>query len=91
MGMETGPEKRKIISRLKRIEGQVRGIQRLIENEAPCADILTQLSAATSAMKKTGVAIITTHMEECIRDAGGNQSPNLDEFRVALTRFIDLS
>ncbi|HOD27841.1 MAG TPA: metal-sensitive transcriptional regulator [Syntrophales bacterium] len=89
--MEMEPEKRKIISRLKRIEGQVRGLQRLIENEAPCADILTQVSAAISAMKKTGVAIITTHMEKCIRDAVGKKSQNLDEFRVALTRFIDLS
>ncbi|MEN6321092.1 MAG: metal-sensitive transcriptional regulator [Syntrophaceae bacterium] len=84
-------EKRKIICRLKRIEGQVRGLQRLIENGASCVDVLTQVSAVTSAMKKAGAAIISTHMKKCLSDYSGNKEKKWDEFQTALSRFIDLS
>ena len=84
-------EKIKIIARLKRIEGQVRGLQRLIEADAPCVDILTQVSAVTAAMKKTGGAIISTHMEKCLAEPSGNQEKQRKEFYNALSRFIDLS
>jgi DNA-binding FrmR family transcriptional regulator len=85
------PEKKKIIARLKRIEGQVRGLQRLIEADAPCVDVLTQVSAVTAAMKKTGGAIISTHMKTCIGESSGNKEKERDEFYNALSRFIDLS
>ncbi len=84
-------EKMKIISRLKRIEGQIRGIQRLIEEDAPCGDILTQVSAVTAAVKKTGAVLISTHMETCLKEKNGNKGKERDEFYRALTRFIDLS
>jgi DNA-binding FrmR family transcriptional regulator len=84
-------EKKKIIVRLKRIEGQVRGLQRLIENGAPCVDVLTQVSAATSAMKKTGAAIISAHMETCMKESAGNSKKDRGDFQAALSRFIDLS
>ncbi|MBP9011894.1 MAG: metal-sensitive transcriptional regulator, partial [Syntrophaceae bacterium] len=50
--------RKRVLNRLKRIEGQIRGLEKMVEKEAPCADILTQLYAATAAMKKTGAAII---------------------------------
>lgn len=84
-------EKKKIIARLKRIEGQVRGLERLIENGASCVDVLTQVSAATSAMKKTGAAIISAHMETCMKESGGSKAKDRLEFKTALSRFIDLS
>ncbi len=84
-------EKKRIIARLKRIEGQVRGLQRLIESGAPCVDVLTQVSAVTSAMKKTGATIISTHMEKCLKDSGGNSAKERVDFQTALSRFIDLS
>lgn len=84
-------EKKRIIARLKRIEGQVRGLQRLIEAGAPCVDVLTQVSAVTSAMKKTGGAIISTHMKTCIVESSGDKEKEWDEFYNALSRFIDLS
>lgn len=84
-------EKKKIVARLKRIEGQVRGLQRLIENDAPCVDVLTQVSAVTSAMKKTGAVIITTHMETCMKEPTGNRAKERSDFQTALLRFIDLS
>ena len=84
-------EKKKIIARLKRIEGQVRGLQRLIENGAPCIDVITQVSAATSAMKKTGAAIIATHMQDCMKDSEVDKEKAMNDFQTALCRFIDLS
>ncbi|PKN89308.1 MAG: transcriptional regulator [Deltaproteobacteria bacterium HGW-Deltaproteobacteria-1] len=84
-------EKKKIIARLRRIEGQVRGIQRLIEADTACVDVLTQVSAVTAAMKKTGAAIISTHMKTCLVESSGNQGKESKEFYNALSRFIDLS
>jgi DNA-binding FrmR family transcriptional regulator len=84
-------EKKKIIGRLKRIEGQVRGLQRLIENGASCVDVLTQVSAVTSAMKKAGAAIISTHMKTCLSEYTKNNEKERGEFQTALSRFIDLS
>ena len=84
-------ENKKIIARLKRIEGQVRGLQRLIELDAPCVDVLTQVSAVTAAMKKTGGAIISTNMKKCLAETPGNPGKKRDEFYNALSRFIDLS
>lgn len=84
-------EKKKIVARLKRIEGQVRGLQRLIENEAPCIDVLTQVSAVTSAIKKTGAAIIIAHMETCMKESTENRAKERSDFQTALSRFIDLS
>lgn len=84
-------EKKKIIARLKRIEGQVRGLQRLVETDVPCVDILTQVSAVTAAMKKAGGAIISTNMKKCLAETSGNPEIKRDEFYNALSRFIDLS
>lgn len=84
-------EKNKIISRLKRIEGQVRGLQRLIESGAPCVDVLTQVAAVTSAVKKTGAAIISAHLEDCMTRPAGKNMMDRNAFKTALTRFIDLS
>ena len=84
-------ENKKIIARLKRIEGQVRGLQRLIESDAPCVDVLTQVSAVTAAMKKTGGAIISSHMKTCLGESSADHEKKRDEFYNALSRFIDLS
>lgn len=81
----------KISNRLRRIEGQIRGVQRLIEEGAPCIDILTQVSAVTSAMKKTGGAIISNYMKTCIEESADNPKKLNEDFRAALSRFIDLS
>lgn len=84
-------EKEKIIARLKRIEGQVRGLQRLVEKGAPCADVLTQVAAVTAAVKKAGAAIIATHMEMCLDESAGKGEKERNNFLTALSRFIDLS
>lgn len=84
-------EKRKILGRLRRIEGQIRGLQRMVDAQAPCVDVLTQVSAVTAAMKKTGNAIIRVNMARCMAESAGDNGKGMDDFQVALQRYIDLS
>ena len=85
------PERKKILDRLRRIEGQIRGLQHLVEAGAPCVEVITQVSAVTSAMKKTAGAIISTNMNSCLNEAAENQEKARKDFQSALTRYIDLS
>ncbi|WP_089612645.1 metal-sensitive transcriptional regulator [Dehalobacterium formicoaceticum] len=55
--------------RLKKIEGQVKGIQKMIENEKDCADILTQIAAIRAAINKVGVMLFENHTRKCLKDA----------------------
>ena len=80
-----------ILNRLRRIEGQLRGLQRMIEDEAPCVDVLTQISAATSAMKKTGIAVVQVYLKRCLEEANQDQGKALDEFQKVLARYISMS
>lgn len=84
-------ERRKIIGRLRRIEGQIRGLQRMIETQAPCVDVLTQVAAVTAAMKKTGSAIIRANISRCMTESAGENGQGMDDFQAALSRYIDLS
>jgi DNA-binding FrmR family transcriptional regulator len=83
--------RKKVLNRLKRIEGQIRGLQRMVESEAPCEDVLTQLSAATAAMKKAGIAVVQIYMTKCLGKAVDNRERSLDEFEKALSRYISMS
>ncbi|MFD2617951.1 metal-sensing transcriptional repressor [Terrilactibacillus laevilacticus] len=65
----TNEEKQKIINRLKRVEGQVRGIQKMVEEDRYCVDILIQLSAIQAALKKVGFSILERHTKTCVADA----------------------
>jgi DNA-binding FrmR family transcriptional regulator len=85
------PERKKVFDRLRRIEGQIRGLQRLIEEGAPCIDILTQVSAVTSALKKTTGAIIGNYMKTCIEECVDHPKKMHEDLRTALSRVIDLS
>jgi DNA-binding FrmR family transcriptional regulator len=84
-------ERKQIHNRLRRIEGQIRGLQRMVERQAPCVEVLTQLAAVTSAMKKTGIAVLRVNMNRCLNEAAANDLRGRDEFEAALTRYIDLS
>ncbi|SNR69146.1 metal-sensitive transcriptional regulator [Desulfurobacterium atlanticum] len=59
-------EKRKIIQRLKRIEGQIRGLQRMIEEGNNCEDVLIQLSAVKNAMENLGIVILESYLKHCV-------------------------
>lgn len=62
-------EKKAIVNRLKRIEGQVRGIQKMVEEDRYCIDILVQISAIQAALKKVGFTISERHMKHCVAHA----------------------
>lgn len=67
-----------LLPRLRRIEGQIRGIQRMVEEQRYCVDILTQISAAQAALRKVSLAILATHTKGCvtraIREDGGQDA-----------------
>lgn len=91
--MEIERQKKDVLMRLRRIEGQLRGIQRMVEGSAPCPEILTQVAAATAALKKVGTVIIHTYMEECLektqKEHGFKQGETLKDFQKAVSRYID--
>ncbi|MDD3730703.1 MAG: metal-sensitive transcriptional regulator [Endomicrobiaceae bacterium] len=64
--MRTEKEKKDIISRLNRIEGQVRGIKGMIEKDVYCDDVLNQISSVNSAMNSVGKLILKNHMKSCL-------------------------
>ncbi|RAS91019.1 transcriptional regulator (plasmid) [Priestia endophytica] len=82
-------DKAQLITRLKRIEGQVRGIQNMIENERYCIDILTQMSAINAAMKNVGFQLLENHAQHCVSDAikGGNGDEAIEELMDVFKRF----
>lgn len=84
------PMTRNIINRLKNIEGQVRGIQRMVEEDQYCIDILTQISAIRSALNSAGMKVLRRHIETCvseaIKDGGGNRDEMIDELMTLLSR-----
>jgi DNA-binding FrmR family transcriptional regulator len=62
-------EKEALVKRLRRIEGQVRGIERMVEDERYCIDILTQISAATTALESVAFKILDEHVNHCVAGA----------------------
>nr|WP_041808935.1 metal-sensing transcriptional repressor [Evansella cellulosilytica] len=70
--MRTEDEKKALMQRLKRVEGQVRGIQRMIEEDRYCVDILVQLSAINAALKKVGYHLLEDHTRGCVSHAVAN-------------------
>lgn len=63
------PDKQQLLNRLKRIEGQVRGVQGMVENDRYCVDILYQISAIQSAMNKVSLALLEDHTHHCVARA----------------------
>ena len=56
-------------ARLRRIEGQVRGLQRLIDEDTYCIDVLTQISSVTKALQGVGIGLVDEHLRHCVKDA----------------------
>lgn len=82
----TTAEKQKVMNRLKRIEGQVRGIQKMVEEDRYCMDILVQISAIQSALKQVGLSITERHMNHCVAHAiqSGDGQEMIDEMMSVL-------
>ena len=66
-------------ARLRRVEGQVRGVQRMVDEDVYCIDILTQIAAAESAMKKVAILLLEDHLGHCVADAARGTKREQDE------------
>ena len=78
--------------RLRRIEGQVRGLQRLVEQDTYCIDVLTQISATTRALQSVALRLLDEHLHHCVMAAaqhdGAEGDAKLDEAMVAIERML---
>ena len=85
-------DRKAVQARLSRIEGQVRGIQRMVEEERYCIDILTQVSAMTKALQAVALGLLEEHVEHCVADAvraGGPEAQDkLREANEAIARLV---
>ncbi|HEX4753178.1 MAG TPA: metal-sensitive transcriptional regulator [Solirubrobacterales bacterium] len=78
-----------LLKRLARIEGQVRGVSRMVEEERYCIDVLTQIGAIEAALDKVALGLIDEHTRHCVLDAEGEErTEKVDELVAALGRFV---
>lgn len=80
----------KILNRLKRIEGQVRGLQRMVSEGQYCVDVLTQISSVRRAMEQVGLIVMRDHINGCVRNSlsGDDAEQSIDELIAAVERFL---
>jgi DNA-binding FrmR family transcriptional regulator len=86
-------DKELLQNRLKRIEGQVRGVQRMVDEETYCVDVLTQIASVVSALEKVGTILLKDHVEHCVRESvehGENADEKIEELTAAVERFLKL-
>ena len=80
------------LKRLRRVEGQVRGIAKMVEDDKYCIDILTQVSAATKALQSVALGLLDEHMAHCVvnaaREGGAEQDKKLKEASEAIARLV---
>ena len=86
--MHDRPDKAKLLNRLSRVEGHVRGIARMIEQDRYCIDVLTQIRAARAALAKVESEMLKTHLSHCIE--GAIVSGDAAEQRIKARELIDL-
>jgi DNA-binding FrmR family transcriptional regulator len=85
-------DKDAVLRRLRRIEGQVRGITRMVESDTYCIDVLTQVSATTRALQAVALELLGDHLSHCVQDAVAAGGPEADdkivEARAAIERLV---
>ena len=85
-------KKAAVQQRLRRIEGQVRGVQRMVEDDAYCVDVLTQISAATNALQAVALELLDQHLAHCVADAisegGSAAQEKISEASAAIARLV---
>ena len=90
---ETDVDQRaELLARLRRIEGQIRGVQRMVEDDTYCLDVLTQLSAVIAAAEKVGLKVLEGHIRGCLTEAiesnGDGGREKITELTNVLERFL---
>ena len=81
-------DKEDILARLRRIEGQVRGIQKMVDNDKYCIDILTQVNAATRALKQVAVGLLDDHIRHCVANQTEEGKDMIKEATAAIDRLV---
>lgn len=82
-------EQRKLLNRLKKVEGQIRGIEKMIENDLYCPDILIQVSAATSALNSFNKELLACHIHSCVvEDIRAGKDEVVDELVTILQKLM---
>ena len=78
-----------VLSRLRKIEGQVRGIMKMIEDDKSCEEVLVQIGSAKAALHKTGQVILEGHMQHCVLDAirEGKEDETIKKLSAAIEQF----
>lgn len=85
----SGEELRSLMNRLKRIEGQVRGVEKMLENDAYCPDILIQVSAINSALNSFNKELLASHMKSCVvNDIRAGKDEVIDELVTTLQKIM---
>ena len=84
--------KKDLLHRLRRIEGQVRGLQRMVEEEKYCIDIVTQLNSVNAALRAVGLGLLDDHVRSCVRESfeqggGADADEKIQELVSAVARF----
>lgn len=88
-GYVSAEDKARVLARLRRIEGQVRGLQRLVEDDTYCTDVLTQIAAATGALQGVAITLVRDHVQHCVTDdLRRGDDASLDEVMRAITRLV---
>jgi DNA-binding FrmR family transcriptional regulator len=90
-GYTKAKDKQLLENRLKRIEGQVRGLRRMVDQEAYCVDVLTQIASVVSALEKVGTILLKDHVEHCVRESieqGEGADAKIEELTAAVERFL---
>ncbi|EAR25755.1 hypothetical protein A20C1_07743 [marine actinobacterium PHSC20C1] len=84
--------KEQLLKRLRRAEGQVRGIHRMVEEDTYCIDVLTQVSAATKALETVALALLDDHLNHCVaeatREGGAVAEEKIREANAAIARLV---
>ena len=76
-------------ARLKRVEGQVRGLQRMVDEDQYCIDVLTQVNSVVAALRAVGMGLLGDHVRHCVAESveAGDGEEKLDELMAAVARF----
>ncbi len=88
--VHTEESQRKVINRLSRIEGHIRGIKTMVQSDRPCPDVLVQIAAVRGALDRVARMILDEHLTQCIARAAkeGNIESEIEELKAALDRFL---
>jgi DNA-binding FrmR family transcriptional regulator len=85
-----GEDREALLTRLRRVEGQIRGVARMVEQDEYCVDILTQINAVIGGLEKVGLHLLSDHIRGCVRDAVATEDGDqkVEELVGVVERFL---